>query len=451
MTDLTSDSLDIQFEKQTMSTLIESIISKAQILGATQVEVGVSKQIGLSAKVRNQAVETVEFNRDSGFGITLYIGQQKGSASTSDTSEQAIDDAIAAALAIAKQTGSDACSGLADKELLATEFPDLDLDHPQGILPEQAIEHALEAEAAILDYDSRIKSSDGVTYASHRGIRMYGNSHGFLAGYPSTRHLVSAVAIASDQAGMQRDYYYSVHRNADYLESNQLVGEKAAERTIARLGAKAIATGQYPVLFVPQIAAGLLSHLTSAISGGNQYRKSSFLLDALGQQVFPDFVQVYERPHLTCALGSASFDAEGVATKDQHFIEHGQLVSYILSSYSARRLGLTTTANAGGVHNLHISSTGETCEQLLKQLGTGLVVTEVMGQGVNIVTGDYSRGASGFWVENGEIKHPVEEITIASNLATMFKGISAIGSDIDPRLATQTGSILIDQMTIAGN
>ena len=446
---ITSDSLDIDAEKAEMSELIERIISKAKASGATAAEVGVSKQVGLSTKVRKLEVETVEFNRDYGFGITVYIGHQKGSSSTSDTSDSAIVNAVEAALAIARETSSDPCSGLADPDKLAINIPDLELDHPQGLLPEQAIEEAKICEQAILDADKRIQSSDGVTYASHRGIRMYGNSNGFLAGYPSTRHYLSALAIARDEKGMQRDYYYTVSRKADELLSSKEVGEKAAELTLARLDSQTIKTGVYPVLFVPELAAGLLGHLCSAISGGSQYRKSSFLLDYLGRDVFPEFVNIYEEPHLKCRLGSAPFDSEGVITRDQHFIKDGQLCSYILSSYSARRLGLETTGNAGGTHNLAIDSTGQSFEELLEQLGTGLVVTEVMGQGVNLVTGDYSRGASGFWVENGKIQHPVEELTVASNLKEMFMSLQAVGNDIDSRLSTRTGSMLIPKMTVA--
>lgn len=451
MTTNTSDNLDIELEKQTMSELIKNILHEAENLGATSAEVAVSKHCGLSANVRNRDVETIEFNRDCGFGITVYVGKRKGNASTSDTSQQAITSAVQAAVAIARQTTEDPCAGLVDANLLATEIPDLSLDHPMGITPETAIERALKAEIALLDSDQRIKSSDGTTFASHRGIRMYGNSLGFLQGYPTSRHLLSAVAIAEDKNGMQRDYYYTVARNADKLLDDQLIGQKAAQKAVERLGARAVPTGEFPILLTPEMAAGFFGHFSNAIKGGALYRKSSFLLDHLGEKIFPDTIDIEERPHIPEALGSAPYDSEGVATRNQFFVKDGILKSYILSSYSARRLNLQTTANAGGVHNLFISSTGESREALLKKMNTGLLVTEVMGQGVNLVTGDYSRGASGFWIENGEIMFPVEEITIAGNLKNMMANIIAVGNDYDPRLSTQTGSVLIDSMTVAGN
>ncbi len=457
MTSIASDEFDIETETAVLSQLVTDILFEAKKHGATSADVGVSKQIGLSANVRNNDVETIEFNRDCGFGITVYIGQRKGNASTSDTNPEAIVSAVKAAISIAKQTTEDPYSGLVDADLMATDIKDLQLDHPMGITAEKAIEYALEAEAAILESDKRIKSSDGTTFASHRGIRLYGNSNGFLAGYPTSRHLVSAVAIAEDNNGMQRDYYYSVARNAKRLLSNQFVGQKAAERTVARLGAKPISTGEFPVLLSPEMSAGFFSHFISAIRGGVLYRKSSFLVDKMGEQIFPSNLSIKEVPYILEGIGSAPFDAEGVATREQHFIKDGILKSYVLSSYSARRLDLQTTANAGGVHNLHIdyqdpkSSAGSNFDQLIKQMGTGLFVTEVMGQGVNIVSGDYSRGASGFWVENGEIQHPVEEITIAGNLKDMMANLVAVGTDSDPRLSTQTGSVLLESMTIAGN
>jgi len=450
MTTITSDELDIDLEKETMSQLIKNILHEAKNLGATQAEVGVSKQCGLSANVRNNDVETIEFNRDCGFGITVFIGQRKGNASTSDSSPSAISAAVNAAVSIAKQTTEDPYSGLVDANLMATEIKDLQLDHPMGITPETAIERALNAERAMLNTDKRIKT-DGATFASHRGIRMYGNSYGFIEGYPTSRHVLSAVAIAENKQGMQRDYYYTVARNAEKLLSEELIGIKAAERSIARLGAKSVNTGEFPVLLSPEIAAGFFGHFLGAIKGGNLYRKSSFLVDALGQQIFPTSINIEEKPYLLEALGSAPFDAEGVATRNQHFIRNGILENYILSSYSAKRLKMQTTANAGGVHNLLVSNSNKTFEQLLNEMQNGLLVTEVMGQGVNIVTGDYSRGASGFWIQNGEIQYPVEEITIAGNLKSMMSNIVAIGNDYDPRLSTQTGSVLLESMTVAGN
>jgi PmbA protein len=451
MSSIPSDELNIPLEKETMSQLIEGILTEAKKLGATSAEVGVSKQCGLSVNVRNNDVETIEFNRDCGFGITVFIGNRKGNASTSDTNMNAIKSAVEAAISIAKQTTEDPYAGLVDAKLLATDIPDLQLDHPMGITPEEAIEHALIAERALLDTDKRIKSSDGTSFSSHRGVKMYGNSHGFLEGYSSSRHSLSAVAIAEDDKGMQRDYYYSLSRNADDLLSDSIIGKMAAERSIARLGARPIATGVYPVLLSPEIAAGFLGHFISAIRGSNLYRKSSFLLDSLGEQLFPSNINIEEKPYILAGLSSAPFDAEGVATRNQHFIKDGVLEQYVLDSYSARRLNMETTANAGGTHNLHISHSGLDFQQLLSKIHKGLLITEVMGQGVNIVTGDYSRGASGFWVEDGKIQFPVEEITIAGSLKSMIANIVAVGNDFDPRLSTQTGSILLESMTVAGN
>ncbi len=447
---ISSDELDVEHEKNTMSDLIQGILTQAKNLGATAAEVGVSKQIGLSANVRNDDVETIEFNRDCGFGITVFINHRKGNASISDTSPDAITSAVEAAVSIAKQTSEDPWSGLVNADLLAKDIKDLQLDHPMGITPQKAIEHALNSEQAMLKTDSRVKS-DGATFASHRGIRMYGNSHGFLAGYPTSRHAISSVAIAKDKDGMQRDYYYSVARNANKLLSDKFVGTQAAQRSIARLGARTITTGEVPVLFNPEMAADFFGHFQKAIKGGSLYRKSSFLLDTLGKKLFPSSVNIEEKPSIPEALGSAPFDAEGVATRDQFFIREGILENYILSSYSARRLDMQTTANAGGTHNLTVSNTGQDFQQLLSEMQKGLLVTEVMGQGVNIVTGDYSRGASGFWVENGKILFPVEEITIAGNLRNMMANIIAIGNDYDTRLSTQTGSVLFESMTVAGN
>lgn len=450
MTTIRSDELDIEFETDNMSRLIEDILHEAKTLGATSAEVAVNKQCGLSANVRNNDVETIEFNRDCGFGITIFIGKRKGNASTSDSSPSAIRSAVSAAIAIAKQTTEDPFSGLVDAELMATEIQDLDLDHPMGITPEKAIKHALNAEQALLQTDSRIKNSDGATFASHRSIRMYGNSHGFLAGYPTSRHILSAVAIAEDKQGMQRDYYYTVARNADNLLSDEMIGIKAAQRSVARLGAKPVPTGEFPILLCPEVAAGFFGHFINAIKGGNLYRKSSFLVDHLGQQIFPTTISIEEKPFILQGLGSAPFDAEGVTTREQFFIREGMLENYMLSSYSARRLNMQTTANAGGIHNLLVSCSDNNFQQLLAKMHTGLLVTEVMGQGVNIVTGDYSRGASGFWVQNGEIQFPVEEITIAGKLQQMMANIVAVGNDYDARLSTQTGSVLLESMTIAG-
>lgn len=442
------DALDIPEEKKALEQTLASIIHQAEHAGASACSVSVSKVLGLSNTVRNQEIETLEFNQDFGFAITVYVDLQKGHASTSDTSDASIKRTVSAAITIAKQTGADPYAGLADADLMATDIRDLSLDHPIGLTPAMAEGYAMEAEQAMLDGQV---TSDGVTFASHRSIHAYGNSHGFINSHVSSRHVLSAVGLATDDHGMQRDYYYTVGRHIDQLTSAQEVGQMAAERTLKRLNSQAIKTGQYPIIMSPEISAGFISHIMSAINGSKQYRKSSFLLDQIGQKILPEFVRIDERPFIEKALSSRSYDTEGVATREQDFVTDGILKSYILSSYSARKLGLKTTANAGGVHNLHVSSTGQSQQQLLSDMGTGILITEVMGQGINLVTGDYSRGASGFWVENGVITHPVEGITIAGNLKQMMLDIVAIGNDVPHYLSTKTGSILFKQMTIAAD
>ena len=440
------DAIDVAIERNALEQTIEEIISVANQQGATASSVSVSKVLGLSNTVRNQEIETLEFNQDFGFGITVYVGQQKGHASTSDTTSESIRNTVAAAIQIAKQTGSDPCAGLADAELMANEIIDLSLDHPIGLTPTMAENYALEAEQAMLGAGV---TSDGVTFASHRSVHGYGNSHGFSASHVASRHVLSAVGLAKDDNGMQRDYYYTIGREIGQLLDTKSVGQLAAERTLKRLNSQPIKTGQYPVLLSPEISAGVIGHIVSALSGGKLYRKASFLLDSLAQQVLPSFVRIYEDPFLLKALGSRNYDTEGVTCRAQDFITDGVVSNYLLGSYSARKLGMQTTANAGGAHNLHISNTGHSQEELLQQMGTGVYITEVMGQGINLVTGDYSRGASGFWVEGGELKHPIEGITIAGNLKQMMMGIVAIGNDIPHYLTTKTGSILINEMTVA--
>lgn len=444
------DALDVASELNHLKSLVAEILAEARSKGATSAEVGVSKEIGLSAQVRLGEVETVEFNRDGGFGITVYFGTRKGSSSTSDTSSDAIRAAVRAACDIAKYTAEDAYAGLADAELMARDIPELDLDHPYGLTAEQALERALVCENAARAVDARITNSEGASFSSHRGVRVYGNSHGFCAGYASTRHSLSCVLIGEDAGGMQRDYWYTVSRDGASLEAPDAVGRKAAERTLRRLSPRRIKTGSYPVLFSPDLAAGLFGHFVNAVRGGNLYRQSSFLVNGLGKPLFPAWLSLREEPRILRGLASAAFDSEGVATYAHDLVRDGVLESYVLSSYSARKLGLKTTGNAGGVHNLVVSDSGLSQDALLRQMGTGLLITEVMGQGVNIVTGDYSRGAAGFWVENGEIQYPVEEITIAGNLKEMFGRIAAIGADRDPRLSVATGSLLIPDMTVAG-
>ncbi|QSB19498.1 metalloprotease PmbA [Pseudomonas sp. 15A4] len=430
---------------------VEQIVAEAKRQGATACEVAVSLEQGLSTTVRQREVETVEFNRDQGFGITLYMGHRKGSASTSASGPDAIRETVAAALAIAKHTSEDEASGLADAALMAKDQPDFDLYHPWDITPEQAIERALICEAAAFDADSRIKNADGTTLNVHQGCRVYGNSHGFIGGYASTRHSLSCVMIAEGEGQMQRDYWYDVNRRGELLMDATLIGQKAAERAASRLGARPVPTCEVPVLFSAELAGGLFGSFMGAISGGNLYRKSSFLEGAIGQRLFPEWMTIDERPHLVGAMGSSAFDGDGLATYAKPFVENGDLVSYILSTYSGRKLGLPSTANAGGVHNLFVSHGTEDQAALIRRMGRGLLVTELMGSGLNMVTGDYSRGAAGFWVENGEIQFAVQEVTIAGNMRDMFKQIVAVGSDLELRSNIRTGSVLIEKMMVAGS
>lgn len=429
---------------------VERIIEEARRQGASASEVSVSMEQGLSTTVLQGEVETVEFNRDQGFGITLYVGQSKGSASTTGSGDEAIRETVAAALAIARHASQDEFAGLADATLMARELPDLDLYHPWSITPEQAIEQALSCESAAFDFDARIRNADGTSLNTHQGCRAYGNSNGFIGGYCSTRHSLSCVMIAESEGQMQRDYFYDVNRIGEALIDPQTIGRRAAERAVRRLGARPIPTCEVPVLFAPELATGLFSHFIAAISGGNLYRKASYLEDALGQTLFPEWLSLDERPHIPRALGSASYDGDGLATYAKPFVENGRLISYVLSTYSGRKLGMPSTANAGGVHNLFVSHGEEDQAALLRRMGRGLLVTELMGQGLNLVTGDYSRGAGGYWVENGEIQFPVQEVTIAGNLRDMFRQIVAIGCDIETRGNVRTGSVLIERMMVAG-
>lgn len=433
-----------------LKNTVQSLLDEAAKQGASAAEAGLSQENGLSVSVRLGEVETIEHHCDQGLGITVYFGQRKGSASTTDLSPESIKETVSAACSIARYTSEDEYAGLPEKELLQTEFPDLDLYHPWPIRADQAIALALECEDAARSYHAEISNSEGATVNTHQGIRVMGNTLGFLQGYRSTRHSLSCSVLAQRGDSMQRDYWYTVARNAGQLEPAVEVGKKAAERTVRRLDARSLSTRQCPVLYSAEIATSLLGSLIGAISGGNLYRKSSFLLDALDTQIFPEFIHIYEQPYLLGALGSAAYDGEGVATKTRDIVSDGVLRSYVLSTYSARKLGLHSTGNAGGVHNLTITPGSSDFEALLKQLDTGLLVTELMGQGVNMVTGDYSRGAAGFWVEHGVIQYPVEEITIAGNLKAMFKQIVAVGNDVDYRGNVRTGSILVERMSIAG-
>jgi PmbA protein len=432
-----------------LEQLVSDILVEAKAQGASAAEAGVSTDTGLSVTVRLGEVETVEHHRDKGAAVTVYFGKRKGTASTSDFSPRAIRESVAAACTIARYTAEDAYSGLADAELMATDIPDLDLCHPWPLSADQAVALAMETEAAGRT-DPRITNSEGATVTTYQGGRVYGNSHGFVGGYTATRHGNSCVLIAQQGVDMQRDYWYTVARDAAALETPQRVGAQAARRALQRLGARRVATAQVPVIFAAEVAGGLLSHFISAIRGGSLYRNASFLVDHLGKRVFPDFVHIHEQPHMKKAMGSAPFDDEGVTTRSRDFISGGELTSYVLDSYSARKLGMQTTGNAGGVHNLIIDPGPLDLDGLLEEMGTGLLVTELMGMGVNIVTGDYSRGASGFWVENGAVLHPVHEITVAGNLRDIFMGIRGVGSDVDTRGNIRTGSILIERMTVAG-
>jgi len=434
-----------------LTSLVADILAEAKQQGASAAEAGLSVDRGLSVNVRLGEVETIEHHRSQGLGVTVYFGQSKGTASSSDLSAQAVRETVAAACRIAKYAAEDEYAGLPDAELLATEFPDLDLYHPWDLVVDGAIQLAKRCEDAARGYHPDISNSEGANLNTYQGLRVAGNSLGFLHGYPSSRHSMSCSVIGGTGDNMQRDDWWTVARDAADLEPAESVGRKAAERTIRRLGGQSLSTRHCPVIFAAEVAGGLIGHFIGAIRGGNLYRKSTFLLDQLGKPVFPGFIHIHEQPHLRKALGSAPYDGEGVATHPHDLVKDGILESYVLSTYSARKLGMKTTGNAGGVHNLILDPGELDLPSLLKKMGTGLLVNELMGQGVNIVTGDYSRGAGGFWVENGEIQYPVEEITIAGNLKDMLMNIVTVGNDVDLRGNTRTGSIMMEELTVAGN
>ncbi|QHS15093.1 metalloprotease PmbA [Shewanella sp. Arc9-LZ] len=442
----------IDSELSALKDAVSVALEYAKELGTSAAEVAISKQQGLSVSTREKEVETVEFNKDGALGITIYRDGRKGSSSTSDLSPEAIRQAVKAADGIAKYTSEDPFSGLADPALMAQDIRDLELYHPQDIDAEELAQLAIRAEEASLSVDNRIRNSDGASANAHTAARVYGNSHGFLNGYCSSRYSLSCVVIGQESDGnMQRDYDYTVARKYHDLLSPEAVGLQAANKTLSRLDARKIATAKMPVLFAPELATGLMGHLIGAISGSSIYRKSSFLMGALNTQIFPDWFSIEEQPHLIGALASANYDSEGVATQDRRIIDRGQLETYLLTSYSARKLSMTNTGHAGGIYNWTLSHSNQTFDDLVKAMNTGLIVTEVMGQGVNGVTGDYSRGAAGFYVENGEVLYPVEEITIAGNLKDMFMGIQGVGKDRDLRSSIRTGGILLSEMKIAGN
>lgn len=432
-----------------LKQIAQDIIQLAKQAGASSAETEVSFGTGQNVSVRQGETENIEYNRDKGCSVTVYFGSRKGYASSSDLSLQALKDTVEAACNIAKYTAEDPFCGLADGALMAKDYPDLSLHHPWQIDVDEALALAKRCEAAALAVDPRIKNSEGASIYSQSGAFAYANSHGFVGGYPSSRHSISCSVIAEANDQMQRDYWYSSARDALDLASPEQVGRTAGTRTVQRLGSRPIKTGQYPVLFEAPLANGLIGTLISAISGGNLYRKSSFLLDSLGQAIANPILHIEEDPFILKGAASSAFDNEGVACQARTLVENGVLQGYLLGSYSARKLGMQSTGNAGGAHNVLVRSSGHTLEQLLQTMGTGLLVTELLGHGMNMVTGDYSRGAAGYWVENGVIVHPVEEITIASNMKEMLKGIVAIGNDSIPNSSRITGSILIDRMTVA--
>lgn len=451
MNNLTFSETRFSYPISTLQQISQDILAHARKGGATACETNVSDGFGQTVTVRQGAVETIEYNRDKGLSVTVYMGQKRGHASTSDFSPQAISDTVAAALSIARYTANDDCAGLAEAELLAKDYPDLDLYFPWQISVEEAIELARTCEQAGYAADKRIANSEGASISVSESQFIYANSLGFMGGYPLSRHSISCAMIAEHGDSKQRDYWYGIARDATDLETVESIGQKAGKRSAARLGARKIDTCEVPVLFEAPIASSLIGHFASAVSGGNLYRQSSFLLNSIGQQVFAPHIHILELPYLNKGLSSCAFDDDGVTTVERNIVENGVVQGYFLSSYSARKLGLRTTGNAGGSHNLIMrDDAGSSFDALLQKMGTGLLVTELLGHGINAVTGDYSRGASGFWVESGVISHPVEEITIAGNLKNMFQGILAVGDDVIVRGSKQCGSVLINRMTVAG-
>jgi PmbA protein len=452
MTDTAIDVTEPPFPEQArLEEMVEDVIARARQLGADGVEAGVSIDAGLSVTVRLGETETLEYNHDRALGLTVYFEHRKGSASTADFAPESIAATVQAACDIARYTSEDACAGLADADRMAIEIPDLDLYHPWDLDAARAIELATECEAAALAVDPRIENSEGGTVSSYAGMRVKGNSHGFIGGYRGSHHSFSCSVIGRQGEEMQRDYWSETCRDYRDLPAPALVGRTAGERTLRRLGTRRLSTRETPVIFVAEVARSLFGNLINAITGSSLYRNASFLLDHLGKPVFPGFVHIHEQPLLKKALGSAPYDAEGVATRARDIVVDGILQGYVLNSYAACKLGMQTTGNAGGVRNLTIEPGRHDLEGLLREMDTGLLVTDLIGFGVNIVTGDYSRGAVGFWVEGGEIQYPVDEITVAGNLKDMFMGIVAVGNDVDIRGNTRTGSVLIDRMMVAGD
>ncbi|HTS23793.1 MAG TPA: metalloprotease PmbA [Casimicrobiaceae bacterium] len=434
-----------------LASIAAQVLDAARDRGATAAETEVSQAFGLSVTVRKGDTETIAYNRDKGIGVTVYVGTRRGHASTADFSRDAIDDTVAKALAIARYTAEDSCAGLADPKLLAHGWQDLDLYHPWELSVDEAIALGRESESAALAVDRRLTNSDGATVSLHEGQFVYANSLGFSGGYATSRHGIYCSVIGEDESGMQREDWYSAARSADDLQAAATVGRTAGERTVRRLGARQLATVECPVIYEAPVATGLIGHYVNATSGGSLYRKTSFLLDSRGKRVFAPHVTIREEPHLVRGQASAPFDDEGVATQPRDVVRDGVVQGYFLGSYSARKLGLVSTGNAGGNHNLVVSHGSEDLPQLLRRMGRGVLVTELLGQGVNPVSGDYSRGAAGYWIEGGEVAYPVEEITVAGNLTRMYRDIVAIGADVDARGSRHCGSVLIGAMTVAGN
>ena len=435
----------------TLKDHISRALDLARQNGATAAAATASCGTGLSVTVRMREVETLEYHRKQGLGIVVFFGQRKSSASTSDLGAEAIAETVRRACGLAQYAAEDDCAGLADPDRLAKNVPDLDLYHPWAVEPHQAIQLATECEAAALDSDDRVTNSEGATVGTGTGCSVFGNTDGFLEGYLDSQHSLSCAVLAEADGRMERDFEYSVSRIADELDGPAKIGREAAARAVARLGSVKLDTRTAPVLFPARLARGFFGHLVAAISGANLYRKSTFVPDCLDTQVLADFVTIDERPHLIAALASSPFDEEGVETVDRCLVDGGVVKGYVLGSYYARKLGMQTTGNAGGIHNLVVHDTGQSHADLMNQMDRGLLVTELIGQGVNLVTADYSRGAAGFWVENGQIQYPVSEITIAGNLRDMYRNIVGIGTDVDLRGGIRTGSVLLEEMTIAGN
>ncbi|QLB40730.1 MULTISPECIES: metalloprotease PmbA [Mannheimia] len=445
-----TDKQILQQQEQELRQAVEFALNFAKKAGA-EAEVGVTKVMGLSVSSRLEQVENIEFNNDGSLGISVYLGKRKGNASTSDLQYASIQKTVEAALAIAKYTSEDDCTGLADKEMLAFEAPDLELYHQADISVDQAIALAIEAEHYGLNADDKIVNSEGAAFNSHSGVRVYGNTHGMLQSYLSSRYSLSCSLISAYEDQLERDYEYTISREFDKLQPAKWVGKQAAMKAVDRINPQRIKTAEMPVIFYNDVATGLIGHLAGAISGGALYRKSSFLLDKLGEQILPEWFAISERPHLLRQLASSAFDSEGVITQNREIITEGVLQTYLMTSYSGRKMGLKSTGHAGGIHNWLVKPNRQGgLKTLLKEMDTGLLVTEMLGSAINNVTGEYSRGAAGFWVENGEIQYPVAEITIAGQLQDMYKNLIAVGDDIEHRSNIQTGSILLEKMTVSG-